>query len=103
LCGENYANLKSQCYFKLSEFVESNKVYVNCEDPDIKEKLIQDLEQQKQKDPDKDGKLAVIGKELIKENIGRSPDYSDALMMRMYFEVGFVEEFDLAPSLDIAF
>ena len=29
-----------------------------------------------------------ISKEDIKNIIGRSPDYSDALMMRMWFELG---------------
>jgi hypothetical protein len=43
------------------------------------------LEQVKRKDIDKDGKLSVLPKEKIKELIGRSPDYSDALMMRMWF------------------
>jgi len=103
LNGENYRNLKSQCYFKLAELVEQNKVYVNCENIDIKEKLKQDLEQATMKDPDKDGKLSIIGKELIKENIGRSPDYSDALMMRMWYEVGIKEEYDILESLDISF
>lgn len=34
---------------------------------------------------DSDGKLQIISKETVKASIGRSPDYSDALMMRMYF------------------
>ena len=49
--------------------------------------MIQELEQVKQKDIDKDGKVALIGKESIKEVLGRSPDIADALMMRMYFEL----------------
>ena len=36
---------------------------------------------------DKDGKLSVMGKDYIKENIGRSPDFADALMMRMLYEL----------------
>jgi hypothetical protein len=39
------------------------------------------------KDMDKDNKLQIIGKDKIKNSIGRSPDFSDALMMRMYFEL----------------
>lgn len=101
--NDNYRNLKSQCYFKLSEYVEQNKIYVNCVDETIKALLTQDLEQQAMKDPDKDGKLSVIGKDVIKTNIGRSPDYSDALMMRMYFEVGIQEEFMVGRSLNINF
>lgn len=100
---ENFANLKSQCYFKLAELIESHKIYFGVKDIDISERLKQDLEQIKQKDPDKDGKLAVIGKELIKQNIGRSTDYSDALMMRMIFEVGLEDRFYTAQALDVNF
>lgn len=91
--GENFANLKSQCYFKLAELVNDGKIYVNCPDIDIKSHLIEELEQVKQKDMDKDGKKAVIPKDKVKELIGRSPDLSDSLMMRMVFEIEPVEEF----------
>lgn len=91
--GENFANLKSQCYFKLAELVNDGKIYVNCPDIDIKGQLIEELEQVKQKDMDKDGKRAVIGKDKVKELIGRSPDLSDSLMMRMVFEIEPVADF----------
>jgi len=82
----NYANLKSQCYFKLADLVNEGKISIKC-DIGIRKLIIEDLEQIKRKDADKDGKLAVTPKEDIKENIGRSPDFGDALMMRMLFEV----------------
>lgn len=82
---KNYANLRSQCYFKLSQMVNQNLVYLHNIDGQVKDLIAEELEQIKQKDIDKDGKLAIIGKEIIKQNIGRSPDYSDALMMRMWF------------------
>lgn len=91
--GENFANLKSQCYFKLAELVNDGKIYVNCPDIDIKSQLIEELEQVKQKDMDKDGKKAVIPKDKVKELIGRSPDLSDSLMMRMVFEIEPVADF----------
>ena len=91
--GENFANLKSQCYFKLAELVNANEIYVNCDDQTIKQQLIEELEQVKQKDMDKDGKKAVIPKDKVKDLIGRSPDLSDSLMMRMVFEIEPVEEF----------
>lgn len=81
---ENFINLKSQCYFKLSELIGS--IYIDCKDTIIKQQIIEELEQVKQKDMDKDGKKAVMGKDKVKEKIGRSPDLSDALMMRMYYE-----------------
>ena len=36
---------------------------------------------------EKEGKNAVLPKEDVKELILRSPDYSDALMMKMWFEL----------------
>ncbi len=83
----NYANLKTQCYFKLAQLAEQGKIGIDCGDTDIISLLTEELEQVKQKDVDKDGKVLLIGKEMIKENIGRSPDFADALMMRMYFEL----------------
>jgi len=82
---ENFSNLKSQCYFKLADKVRDNEVYIK--DTSIQEVLIQELEQIKQKDMDKDGKKSIIPKDKIKELIGRSPDYADMLMMRVYFEL----------------
>lgn len=89
---ENYKNLKSQCYYNLADRVNNKGVYVQCEDEDLKEKLIEELEQVKKKDPDSDKKLEVVSKEQVKELIGRSPDYSDTLMMREWFELGFIFE-----------
>lgn len=83
---ENFNNLKSQCYFKLASYINDGKIFVNTNDLQTKSYLIQELEQVKQHNIDKDGKKAVIPKDIIKANIGRSPDFSDALMMRMYFE-----------------
>lgn len=84
---QNYTNLKSQCYFMLAEKINKGEVYVKTDDIGIKNYLIEELEQVKRKDADKDGKLSVLPKDQVKEKINRSPDYSDALMMRMYFEV----------------
>ena len=53
----------------------------------MKDAIIQELEVVEMKDMDKDNKLMIISKDKIKQNIGRSPDFSDALMMRMYFEL----------------
>lgn len=84
---ENFANLKSQCYFKLAEYVNAGKIYIDCKDVGIRELIIQELEQVKQHNMDKDGKKQVVPKDKVKEHIGRSPDFSDTLMMRMYFDL----------------
>lgn len=85
--GDNYDNLKSQCYFTLSEFVNAGNIFVNCGDETIKTMLTEELEQVKEKNMDSDTKKGVIPKDKVKDLIGRSPDYSDTLMMRMYFEL----------------
>jgi phage terminase large subunit len=87
LNSENFNNLKSQCYYKLAELINKNQIFVNCIDPDIKSCIMEELEQVKQYNMDKDTKKQVLPKDKVKELIGRSPDISDALMMRMYFEV----------------
>ena len=84
---ENYANLKSQCYFKLAQLVNQHKVAIKTDDPRIKETIIEELGYVKQKDPGKEGKIRVIPKDQIKEELGRSPDFADTLMMRMWFEL----------------
>ena len=84
----NYKNLKAQCWFELANYVNAGwiGVYKDIRVED-RELLIEDLEQIKQKDPGKDQPLRILTKEEIKENLGRSTDIGDALMMRMYFEI----------------
>jgi phage terminase large subunit len=49
--------------------------------------LIEELEQVRTKDADKDNKLQILPKDTIKAIIGRSPDYSDAMAMRIFYEI----------------
>lgn len=88
---ENYRNLKTQCSYKLAEYVNNHKIAVKLEGKD-RELLVAELEQIKRKDPDKEGRLEIEPKDKVKEILGRSPDISDVLMMRMYFELHPVEE-----------
>lgn len=80
-----YQNLKTQCYFKLADMIQNGEIFVSCEDGLIIDELSKELEQVKRDKIDSDGKLRLLSKEDVKKLIGRSPDYSDALMMRMYF------------------
>lgn len=84
---QNFTNLKSQCYFRLAELINEREIFISCENPTIKERITQELEQVRLKNSDSDGKLSVISKKEVKEAIGRSPDISDALMMRIFFEL----------------
>lgn len=82
-----YQNLKTQCYYKLAAKIQNNEVYINCPDGTMQDDIIKELEQVKRDKIDSDGKLRIVPKEKVKENIGRSPDYSDALAFRMYFDL----------------
>lgn len=84
---QNYSNLKSQCYWALADRVNSAGLFIEPVEPDIKQMIIEELEQVKKKDIDKDGKNAVVAKDKVKEIIGRSPDFSDTLMMREWFNL----------------
>lgn len=99
----NYYNLKSQCYFKLSEYINQGKIGINCDDQGIREWIIEELEQIKRKNADKDGKMQVIDKKEIKDKLGRSPDFADCIMMRMRWEVGVREDFYFGSPLNTAF
>ena len=87
LKGENYVNLKTQVYYAFSNALNKSEVYINCNNITHKNFIIQELEQVRRKNFDKDTKLQLISKDEVKLAIGRSPDFSDALAMRMYYEL----------------
>jgi len=83
---QNFDNLKSQCYFKLAQKINDSEIFISAEG-EQRERIIEELEVVKQDKVDTDGKKSVIKKDKVKELIGRSPDLSDMIMMRMYFEL----------------
>jgi hypothetical protein len=82
---QNYQNLKTQCYYKLAGLINDGEMKV-IEDNN-KADIIAELEQVKSYNVDSDGKLQILPKDKVKKYLGRSPDYSDAMMMRAWFEV----------------
>jgi len=71
--------------------VNNSDIFIGVENG--QDRMIEELEQVKRDKIDSDGKLTILSKEKVKELLGRSPDYSDALMMRMWFKFrvkGFV-------------
>ena len=80
----NYMNIKTQMMYKLAELVNHHKIAIEVES--IKEPLSEELAILRRKDVDKEGKLKIESKEEMKQLLGHSPDYLDAMMMRMYFE-----------------
>lgn len=83
----NYQNLRAQCFYTLGEYVREHKVAIICASPEEQEMIIAELEQIKGRDVEKDGKLKIVAKDEIKQNIGRSPDYADCVSMRLWFEL----------------
>lgn len=97
LLPANFINFRSQCYFELAEKVNNHLIKIditqfntNIEGYTVEKAisdLFEELDQIKQTDNSTDGKKAVIPKSEIKEQLGRSPDFADILMMRMFYEL----------------
>lgn len=84
----NYENLKTQCYYHMARRINQGGYYFRAvTEQEDRDTLSGELEQVKSRDIDKDGKLKIKRKEDIKQDIGRSPDFSDIVMMREYFEL----------------
>jgi len=84
---EDYANLKSQCYFKMAKRDNEHGYHMQALPESDREAYIEEMEQVKRGGKDPDGKLRIISKKEVKANIGRSPDITDAKMMRELFEL----------------
>jgi len=82
----NFANLKSQCGFKLAELINEHKIAFKV--PEYRDELIEELSALlRHKKVDADAKLAIKSKDKVKEDIGRSPDIGDTLIFRAWFEI----------------
>lgn len=82
-----FANLRAQCVWEFSQRVKEGKVAFKVNDPEMKEKLTQEMEQWKVVAVDNDRKILIIPKEEMKEALGRSPDLADAMYEREFFEL----------------
>jgi hypothetical protein len=82
---DKFSNQKAECYFKLAELIEQNKLVFKVDR--FRDVIVQELDMIRRRTPEADGKLAVISKDEIARMHGKSPDYADAIMMRMYFEL----------------
>lgn len=81
---EQYANLRSQCYFRLAQLINARGMFIGT--PEHRELMERELFLVRRGD-DRGGKLAMIPKDEVKVRLGRSPDFSDMLMMRMYLDL----------------
>lgn len=83
-----YANLKSECGYKLAEVINRREIKIICT-PEQAQKIAEEIAVLKADDVDADEKKKrIIPKDTMKELLGgRSPDYLDMLLMRMLFAV----------------
>jgi len=87
--NENYLNLQNQCVYHLAKKIQENGLYWEADISDQhRNEIIEELEYLKSYEEDKDErKIRALPKAKIKESIGRSPDWRDALMMRVWFDL----------------
>ena len=84
----DYRNLKSQCYFIFAKRADSGGYWIDSEAADdYRDKITEDLQAIKERIKGSENKVEIINKDEVKEIIGRSPDFSDMLMMREVFEL----------------
>ncbi len=86
--GENYRNLKTQCAYYLAKEVNDSNVYFDDKgDAEVKEQVRKELDAIQKAQLDKE-KLHINSKAEQKEILqGKSPDFADAMIMRMAFDV----------------
>ena len=82
---ENFKNLKAQCYYLLAEKIKNNEIFIASKD--YRKQIIEELEQINKLPIADDGKIALEKKQDMKNRFGRSPDFADMIMMRIYFEL----------------
>ena len=82
----NFANLKSQCAWKVAELINEHKIAFQV--PEYREKIIEELTALlRQKVVDNDRKLQIKPKDEVKEELGKSPDIGDPIIYRAWFEL----------------
>jgi len=85
---QNYRNLKTQCSYILAEKINTHKLTVSATVSELeRDMLIEELGQVRRKITDDVSTLQIMAKEDVKQNLGRSPDVADMMMMRCYFEL----------------
>lgn len=102
---ENYKDTKTQCYYRLAQKVnaaevavrldnivvdgvETDTVVIKGQPVPVRKLIAEDLRAVKKKDMDKDGKRQINDKPEQKNILGgRSPDFGDAMMERVMFDL----------------
>lgn len=98
----NFQNAKAEASYRFAEDVAARKVRVKFPDSvdggdeaigggKLRDMLEAELGQLRSWKADTDGKLKVMPKDEVKQNLGRSPDFLDALILRWALPVSFTD------------
>lgn len=91
--SSEFANLKSECGYKLAEVVNKRQIKIICSE-DQRERIIEEMGALKAKSVDTDEtRKRLIKKEEMKEQLAHSPDYLDFLIMNMVFHLPQIEAY----------
>lgn len=82
---KKFANLKTECAFKLRELMNSDEVF--CVDQEFRKQIINELEEVKLADQNAEGKIALEKKKDYLARGVQSMNFFDSLLMRMVFEL----------------
>lgn len=84
-----YANLKAQCGYSLGEAINGGEYWAMAvKDQDEQDMLNEEISASiKRAKEDSDQKLRLIDKALVREAIGRSPDFADLFLMNEWYEL----------------
>lgn len=97
---KTFANLKSECAYKLAEVINKHEMLIICTD-EQQQKIIEELGVLQALDVDGDEvRKRIIKKDAMKEILGRSPDYLDFLLMLMYHlvKIKVAEPMEVTPG-----
>ena len=83
----NYKNIKSQVSFMFADAANNSSVFIRYPNESVKTNIIEEVEQIRSDTVDSDLKISIMPKDKVKENIHRSPDYSDMIVMRWWFDL----------------
>lgn len=92
---EGFYNLKSQLFFKFSEMLNEMMVRIECSDKTMMDEICQEIEIYKKHKAFSDIRAQITPKEEVRQQLGRSPDFADAIILRAYFE--------FKPSMEFKF
>lgn len=83
-----YINIKSECAYKLAEFINERKIRIICEDVTLRERITRELEILQADNIYNDTKKkGIISKDIMRALLGASPDILDTLIMSMIWYV----------------